>query len=354
VSAPTVPTARIAAGTSAGATAGPTAGITAGDAGPVEAIPGPLITAFEVDLDLDQDRRPSPPRRRRPFRILLAVVALLGLVAGAALRSSVVSPARTVEAHVFATLDLRSVVLAPQPRALLELTLKNVGDESLIADTATVAGGGVVTTGVLIGQNLAPRGQGVTASVVVPLRCGPGARAADPVTTRIELRVAASGPPTPGSVVSAVPQGRVSEAGGLCAAAEAELPQGWREVAHAAAWSLTGGRLDLTVDSLPHDATALVGVQADGVLLPWPDSPPPILAGSVHLVLDPPQQGCQDTGAREVVPTGLQLLFEGQDGMRFSYVPVGAAVAGWLMDAYTRTCPSRPAGPSAVRPGFDI
>ena len=233
-------------------------------------------------------------------------------------------------------------------------SIRNVGDDSLIADTATVAGGGLVTTGVPIGQNLAPRGDGATAHVVVPLRCGPGEHAAEPVTTRIALRIAASGPPGPGSFVSAVPRGRVADPGGLCAAAEAALPQGWRDLSHAAAWSLIGARLNLTVDRLPADATALVGVQADGVLLPSSDGPPPVVNGSVHLVLDPPQQGCQDTGARDVVPTGLQILFEGRDGMRFSYVPVGAAVAGWLMDAYERNCPSRPGGPSSVRAGSQI
>jgi hypothetical protein len=318
-----------------------TAPITAAAPGATEAV---------VDLDADPPRAPGPRRPHR-FRALLVAVCVLGAVGGASLRSAGIAPAATPP-QVVVTLALRAVTLEPAPRAVLELTLANHGDAPVQAGTASLSGGGLYAARAQVGRQLPARGSAL-ASMIVALRCGPGERAAEPIVVRVELRAEGAEPAAGASAVTAIPVGRTADAGGLCAAAEAPLPQGWRDLSVATGWSFTGGQLQLSVADLPADATALVAVWADGVLLPLPGGPPQLHDRSAVLTIGRPQPGCRDGGTRPVVPTGFQLLVQGGEGMRYSYVPVGAAVAGWLMDAYATACPSRPDGPSAVRAGLD-
>lgn len=57
----------------------------------------------------------------------------------------------------------------------------------------------------------------------------------------------------------------------------------------------------------------------------------------------------EDDGVlRPVVATGVQLRIDTGAELSSVYVPLGAAVAQWFMDAYVRACPSNPAGPPAV------
>jgi hypothetical protein len=304
-----------------------------------------------IDLDADPPRQPGARRPSR-FRTLLVAVCVLAALGGASLRSAEVTPAPTPP-QVVVTLALRAVTLDPQPRAVLELALSNHGEEPVLADAVALSGGGLYAARAQIGQRLLPRSSGGLASMIVALRCGPGERAAEPVVARVELRGTARDPASGGTTVTAIPVGRAADAGGLCAAAEISLPQGWRDLARATSWSLADGQLKLAVADLPTDVTALVAVWSDGLLLPLPGGPSPVRDRSVQLTIGRPQPGCRDAGTRPVVPTGFQLLVQGREGMRYSYVPVGAAVADWLMTAYVAACPSRPDGPSAVRTGLD-
>jgi hypothetical protein len=322
-----------------------TAPITAGPAG-----------AHRWDLDpvVDLDAAPPRPPTSRPahrFQALLVAVCVLGALGGAGLRSAGTTRPPTPP-QVVVTLALRAVTLDPQPRAMFELTLANHGDLPVLAGAATLSGGGLYAVRAAVGQRLPAHGSG-RAAVGVALRCGPGERAGDPIVARVEVRAEDGDRAAGGSAVTAIPVGRAADAGGLCAAAEAALPQGWRDLSRATAWGFAGDRLRLSVADLPTDVTALVAVWADGVLLPLPGGPPTVRDHSAQLLIGRPQPGCRDGGTRPVVPTGFQLLVQGDEGMRYAYVPVGAAVAGWLMDSYLAACPSRPDGPSAVRAGLD-
>jgi len=70
-------------------------------------------------------------------------------------------------------------------------------------------------------------------------------------------------------------------------------------------------------------------------------------------VLDPPTPGCRDGAIRKVASTGMQLILAGPGSTTTVYAQVGPAEAGWLADAFARSCPNDPDGPSSIRTGFD-
>lgn len=301
-------------------------------------------------LDLDLDAAPAVrPARRRPFRTALIAAAALGAVAGAALAGSTVDAPFHPPPATGAVLILDNVALSPNPVAVLRLTLENHGRKGQVAEEVTVSGGGILPTTSRLGRSLAPD-VATDSRITVPLDCPAGQTFSGTVTAVIHLR-------TPGlrggaTEIRAVPAGRASEIGGLCSAADAGLPSGWRTTAHATTWKLSGQDLDLVVTDLPRGVEGLVAVEADGVLLPPPRIVPGGAAGSLHLVVGPPVPGCRDGGLRPVVPTGLQLRVRTGTGLGSVYVPLGASLSKWLMDAYVRSCPSRPDGPSAVRTAY--
>jgi hypothetical protein len=320
------------------------------------------MSRLEVDLDdvaepTRTDAAGSPVPRalatsaRHPFRAALVTAGLVGVLTGTVLSSSSAPPAPALPSQQVAVMSLRSVVLAPRPSAVLQLSLENDGDVHQIADQVTISGGGLVGAPVQVGHDVPPQGRD-DATLTVPLQCGPG-QAGGAVSATVRLREVSTSPVLTTSDIPVVTVGKLAHAGAVCAAADDVLPYGWREQAHVVRWSLTGTTVDLTVSGLPSDVTDLVSVQADGVFLPAPSGTGAVRSGQLTVSLTPPSPGCRDGGVRPVAPTGLQLLVIGAGGMRYSYVPIGPPIAGWLMDAYVRACPSNPNGPSAVRTGFE-
>jgi hypothetical protein len=248
-------------------------------------------------------------------------------------------------------MTLDTVVLDPVPSAVFVLHVDNLGGVPQVVREVHVSGGGAADVVLPIGQDL-PVGGAVDASVVVALGCG-ASSAADAARISATVSVTAADgagtrPATPQPDVRAVGVGRAARLGGLCAAADAVLPGGWRTPARVTGQRVDGGDLELTVGGLPAGATQIVWIEADGVLLPQSRLDPAVRSGSARLRLPAPTPGCRDSGARPVVPTGLQLHLATPDGLRSAYAPVGAVVAQWLMDAYLRACPATPAGPAAT------
>jgi hypothetical protein len=317
-------------------------------------------------LDLDADPPGVVVRRREPVRLAVVTAAVVvGALGGAALASLSRPSLPPAPSPTVAVITLDTVVLDPVPSAVLALRVDNLGQARQLVRDVHVSGGDVADAVVAVGQEL-PAGGGVDARVVVPLRCdvtpAPGA---DRISAMVRIAAADAGggvvpgaggsatshQPATGTVdVRAVGVGRAAQLGGMCAAADAVLPGGWRSPAHVAAQRLDGDELDLAVTGLPADATRIVWIDADGILLPQSRLDPGIRAGTARLRVPPPAPGCRDTGVRPVVPTGLQLHLEGPGGLRSAYAPVGAVVAQWLMDAYGRSCPELPAGPVAPAP----
>jgi hypothetical protein len=259
-------------------------------------------------------------------------------------------------ARLAVTLELRGVALAEAPTALLELRLENVGDLAETAADATVRGAGMVPTTVPLNRTVQP-GAPEVVPLRVPLSCTRGHRPGDLAEAAVRLGAAGPGAPTAPerTTVQALPVGALGAPGGLCSTADATLPNGWAEPATAADRSFAADRsLRVTVTGLPADVTDVVGADADGVLVAVRDAPVAVRAGRVTLVLDPPPPGCRPADGRPVVPTGVQLLVQGGDGLRFSYLAMGADVAAWLAPAVSGSCPDGPIAASTVRPDFPV
>lgn len=293
-------------------------------------------------LDLDvapaaRGSRPAPSRR-------VVVTAVLALVAGFGGAGIAVEgraePARTAPPAV-ATVRLDTVVLSPVPSAILVLRVDNLGSTPQQVIRVRVAAGGARSTVVPVGA-AAPVGDSLVVPLTVPLDCSDTAASNDRTTVTAELGGTAE-------TVEAVGVGRAGQFGGLCAAADSTLPGGWRSPARAAAWSIADGVVDLTVTGLAAEATRIVWVEADGVLLPQSRTAPTVRGGTARLQFVAPAPGCRDGGVRPVVATGLEVHVETPTGLRGAYVPVGAALGQWLMDAFVAACPSLPGGPAAVR-----
>jgi hypothetical protein len=305
-----------------------------------------------IEIDLDQAVVTVPPAGRM-FRAALFGLGMIGLIAGAGWRTVAAPRPPAVPNHVTASVSLQSVLMSPRPSAVLQIRLRNLGAVRQVAESVSVSGDGVATTGARLGLTLSP-GDEAVATATVPLRCGPKLPGDAPVVAHLQLQEAGGGLPEPRSDVSAVSLGRVAEADGLCAAADTDLPEGWRDPVQVTAWRvLADGGLTMSVTGLPSGVASILAVQADDWLLPWTGAPPAIRAGSAAIQLEPPVPGCQDNGVRAVVPTGFQLVVASPDVTQTVYAPVGVGVAQWLSRAYVRACPSSPAGPSAIRPDLD-
>jgi hypothetical protein len=287
----------------------------------------------------------------------MAVVAILlaGLVAGA-VTGAAAHPPPVPGVQPLVTVRLRAIVLGERPAAVLTLGLESLGGEPLVAQDAEVSGAGLEPTTVTLTRTLRP-GVPEEADVSAPLTCSGNEGAGTPVRVVVRLRLpggaATAGAPAAGAStsVTALQIGTAGVRGGLCSTADATLPGGWLEQARAVTWSIGAGRVvHVSIEDLPLDVTDVISAQAGAVLLPLPDAPVPVSAGDAALDLGVPTPGCRDTAAASVVPTGLQLLVHGRDGVRYSYVPVGIALADWLGEAFTSTCPDSPGSASAVRP----
>ena len=320
-----------------------------GTAAPVgSAVTAGAVASAGADVTLDLDAA-APPRapRRRPS-LLLGVAAAVAALVGASTASAGKVDLPPALPSTVATMTLDGVVLDPAPTAVLVLSLHNAGTTTQIAQEVRVEGGGTRGKTAPIGQEIAP-GATVTARIGVPLGCPDRLPALERVSATVHVRPAHRGA---GDTVdlAVVGVGRAAQLGGLCSAADAALPEGWRLAATASTWQFVDGDLELTVTGLPADAARLMWVEADGVLVPQSRLDPAIRDRTARIRVPAPAPGCRDSGVRAVVPTGLQLHVETPGGLRAVYVPIGAEFSQWLMDAFVRSCPSRPDGPPAVRP----
>lgn len=307
------------------------------------------VARAERWIDLDAGPPPAPVRRRPVGLALVAAAVVGGALAGAVLASTGRAELPPAPPPTVAVMTLDTLVLDPVPSAVLALRVDNLGRTRQVVREVHVSGGGAADAVLPIGQEL-PVGGGLDTRVVVALRCG-ASPAADAARISATVRVTSAdgaGPATARPDIPAVSVGRAARLGGICAAADAVLPGGWRTPARVTGQRMDGGELDLTVGGLTADATRIVWIEADGVLLPQSRLDPAVRNGSARLRLPAPTPGCRDSGLRPVVPTGLQLHLATPGGLRSAYAPVGAMVAQWMMDAYLRACPGSPAGPPAM------
>jgi hypothetical protein len=297
------------------------------------------VTDPVLDPVLDLDAPPTgsdlPPHRHRRA-LAAAVLAVTAGASGAGLAVAVRPAEPAAHSPVVASVHVETVVLNPGPTALLELQVENLGAAPSRVLQVDVQGGGSARTVVDVRQRV-EGGDSLGQRLDVSLDCANPAARSERVTVTVRTDA--------GAAIDAVGVGRAGQLGGLCAAADAALPGGWRTPARASSWSIAAGVLDLVVTGLPDRATGIVSVEADGVLLPQSRTTPSVNHGAAHLQFPAPAPGCRDGGVRPTVPTGIQVLVQSPDGLATAYVPVGAALGEWLMDAFVAACPSRPNGP---------
>jgi hypothetical protein len=280
---------------------------------------------------------------------LVAGLVLLGFAAGIAVRDRVEEPADPVGNMLSATVSLREVLLAPAASAVLVVEIQNRDDVRRVADGVRVAGPGTIGTSVPISVDLPPNGQGLV-PVTVALSCTSAPPQQPDLAVEIRLRTATSARALTIRDLVALPVGRLAQSGGLCAAADATFPLGWRAMVRPTTWDPTGDHVHVVALGLPPEASLLAQVQTNGI-------PLEILAatvGSDHSLDLSVRPGvtCTAQTPHPIVLTGLELLLLGPDGMVQAYLPLGPAFADWMMEAFVRACPAHPDGPSSVRLDF--
>jgi hypothetical protein len=311
---------------------------------------------FQEPVDLDAapdsqapDRCSGAGRWNRPIGIGVAAACAVAAIGGAVLESATDDATSPVSPALVATVSLDAVVQNPVPAAVLLLRLDGVGPSTRLATEARVSNGGTIAIRVPVGRKVAP-GEVALVRLTVPLNCGPALAASERVAVTVYVASvpgAAAGPRagTSGHQVigdiRAVGSGPVGQLGGLCAAADAALPAGWRSPARVVAWRRSGDAIGLTVAGLPADAVRVAWVEADGVLFPRSGPLPRVMAGSAQLTLGPPAPRCH-SAQRQVLPTGLEVHVETPTGLRAGYVPVDSTAAQWIMEAFLTACPTPP------------
>lgn len=280
--------------------------------------------------------------RRRPMLAVVLGLAVVGFLVGGALRpSSATVPPTLVRA--VATVELDDVGLDPLPVGVLRIDVLNRDDRQLQVISARVAGAGVegqITR--RVDTRVAP-GQRLRLPITVPLRCGRLMDDSGPPQVQLTL----APPDQPPSPVAAAVTGPAAGSG-LCAAASARLPAGWSAPLLLRGVSLTPTLLTLRMAGVP-DGRRIVAVRADQWQLPLLGAPAPTPDGVVTVGARPPATRCAGL-APPRLPAGVQVvLADPDDDQLVMYLPVGAALAGWLSAAWGRACPQRPAEVGGAR-----
>jgi hypothetical protein len=290
-----------------------------------------------TDVDLSDHGPARRPAHRAP-RWAVLVAAVAGVIGGVAVDAAAQPAPPPAGDRVLASLQLREVVLADVPVAILDLSVQNAADLPLTVRRARLAGGGLEPTAVPVGRYLEAEAA-ATDRLEVPLQCtGAGGPAATGRPTAV-LELDA-----PGGTVPVVPLGAAATAGGLCAVADATLPAGWRTPARAISWGSTpAGGLRLALTGLGADAVEVTGAAVGGADLAPASGPAAVRGGAAEVTLRAPSAGCAAAAAGDAgaaVPTGVTLFVQDGAGSHAAYVPLGTGLAAWLLDAGGIGCPS--------------
>jgi hypothetical protein len=313
----------------------------------------------ETDTDLDLDGVPPPPTRaNRPSWAAGLLVLVLAALAGAGVHAAVASGRVVGPPRVSAMVAVDAVRLTDRPTATFHLVVASHDDADVVVTSLRLTGAGILQQRQQLWRPLTP-GLVEDLRLDAPLTCS-GTDPRTPVQLTLTVTRPAPGstgtPATPGSStadatieVTAEPTGVARVPGGLCQAANQQLPQGYPTPAPARLTSINGTSLGLTLTDLPAEASELFAAQADGWFLPLLSSGPPgskasqglmpVTAGRATVLLGLPQPQCQDLGTRGLLPTGLQLLYIGASGVHEVYAEVGPALAAWLLEGRRRSCP---------------
>jgi hypothetical protein len=314
------------------------------------------LAATADDLDLDH-APPDPPRAGRPSWPAAVLVLVLAALGGAWSHAGLAGGAVTASPQVSAWVGLDAVQFTDHPVAVLHLVVTSHDDVPVYLTSLRVGGAGLVDQEQQLWRPLTP---GLVEDLRLPadLACRPGTG-----TAPLHLALTATRDPPPngmattgtttgattgtgttganGTTVTAVPGGVAQVPGGLCQAVQQQLPQAYQMSMTVRTVSISDDALALAVSGLPPTGTEIFSVQADGWLLPMSAGTVPVIGGAATLTLGPPEPRCDDTGTRDVLPTGLQLVFTGDTtGVHEAYAPVGRALASWLLHARQRVCPS--------------
>lgn len=300
---------------------------------------GLLPTSGDLDLDRTPEEVPATDRTSWPAAVLVLVLATLG---GAWLHAGSAGSVAEAPPRVSARVELDAVRLAEHPVAVLHLVVTSHDDATVYLASLRVDGAGLAGREQRVRRALTP-GLVEDLRLTAKLTCNPGTR---PPPLSLTLTVTRDPGPIPAGTragdltLSAVPGGVAQLPGGLCRAAEHQLPQAYRTPVTVRTMSISDDALTLAVSGLP--AAEVFSVQADGWLLPMPSGTVRATGAATTITVGPPEPRCEDTGTRGVLPTGLQLVFTTEDAGRIheAYAPVGTALASWLLHARQRACPA--------------
>ena len=317
---------------------------------------------LEADADLDLDGIPPPPTRAtRPSWAAGLLVLVVAALAGAGVHAAVASGRVVGPPRVSALVAVDAVRLTDRPTATLHLVVASHDDADVVVTSLQLTGAGVLQQRQQLWRPLTP-GLVEDLRLDAPLPCS-GTDARTPLQLTLTVTRPAPGSSVtqqpqqaPGSSaadatieVTAEPTGVARVPGGLCQAANQQLPQGYQTPAPARLTSISNTALSLALTDLPAEASELFAAQADGWFLPLQSSGPPgskasqglvpVTAGRATVVLGLPQPQCHDLGTRGLLPTGLQLLYIGASGVHEVYAEVGPALAAWLLEGRRRSCP---------------
>lgn len=306
-----------------------------------------------TDLDLDVGE-PAPVRRRHPFGAAIALATLLGLTTGGVV-ASVTRPAPAVAASsaLTASSRLQGVLLDPDPVAVVDVTVTGTGREPVTVVSVTAVGPDGARSDAGVFERVLEPGRVDTLTVRVPLTCRDRGTGQKPPVVTVGVRGPGlvQGPAPEGTApegtggadpqgrVVADPTGRLSRIGGLCTAADAALPPGWRD-------RLPGRIVARSASSL----TIEVSGEPPGPLIPFmqgklslePDRAQTTAGPPLRVTLFPPVvRDCSQVAGS--LPTTLPMLAvpEGRPPVEV-LIQVGPELAGWLLEPFRTACPIGP------------
>jgi hypothetical protein len=279
------------------------------------------------------------PTRPRPVALVLLAFTVLGLALGSALHSATATPAApTLPPGLISTVVLREVILDPGPVALLEVSVHNRGDDSVMITSVGVATSGEAPPEMPVNRRVAA-GTAEMVEVRAPARC-----AGDPSTTvevsvwvRADQERGADRPAT----LTAIRSGLLAESG-LCPAVLQSLPPGVQIMAETGrvTWSAAGGA-DIQATGLPAGTVRVV--RADAWTFPVASAARVDQDGVLRLAVAEPRRACGSRLDRPRIPAGLEIEVDRTNHTFVdAYLPIGPELPRRLLASYRKACPDSP------------
>jgi hypothetical protein len=139
-------------------------------------------------------------------------------------------------------------------------------------------------------------------------------------------------------------------AAGLCPTALEQLPEGWHTRVVLRSFEADASTARISLTGLPKGSTDILFVRADDFALAVTAVGRPDAEGAASVTVLRPVPDCTAPASRQTLPTGVQLMVNGPvAGPELAYLPVGPALARWLLAAWDTACPGPP--PGAPSPG---